>query len=120
MSRMTDTILVVDDHAGFRRSIRALLRAEGFDVVGEAPDGRTAITETERLRPALVLLDIQLPDIDGFAVASALAGFAEPPEVILISSRDRDAYAPQLDVAPVAGFITKNQLNGAAIRSLTR
>jgi DNA-binding NarL/FixJ family response regulator len=119
MSRMTETILVVDDHAGFRRSIRALLRAEGFEVVGEAPDGRTALSEAERLRPALVLLDIQLPDIDGFAVATALADFADPPDVILISSRDRSAYAPQLDAAPVRGFITKNQLNGAAIRSVT-
>ncbi|MFN8619625.1 MAG: response regulator transcription factor [Chloroflexota bacterium] len=127
---MTRTILIVDDHAGFRRSARALLDADGFEVVGEAADGRTALAEIARLRPELVLLDIQLPDIDGFAVAEALAAGAPiaggddiaavpGPTVILISSRARTSYGPQLDGARVAGFITKGHLTGAAIRALT-
>ena len=66
------TVLIVDDHADFRRTVRALLEADGFDVVGEAADGRLAIAEANRLRPRLVLLDIQLPDIDGFEVARRL------------------------------------------------
>jgi DNA-binding NarL/FixJ family response regulator len=115
---MARTILVVDDHAGFRRSARALLTAEGFDVVGEAADGRSALAEVQRLRPSLVLLDIQLPDIDGFAVASALDATPDPPSVILISSRDRASYAPQLERANVAGFIAKNRLDGDEIRAL--
>jgi len=115
---MSRTILVVDDHAGFRRSVRALLTAEGFDVVGEARDGRSALFEAERLRPTLVLLDIQLPDMDGFAVADALAVAPYSPAVILISSRERASYGPQLEVAKVSGFIAKNQINGDAIRAL--
>ena len=60
------TVLIVDDHGEFRRAPWALLEAEGFEVVGEAVDGESALAEVMRLRPHLVLLDIQLPDIDGF------------------------------------------------------
>ena len=70
---MRRTVLIVDDHEAFRQSASALLEAEGFDVVGQAADGPEAIAEAERLRPEVVLLDIQLPDLDGFAVAERLA-----------------------------------------------
>ncbi len=119
MRPMTQTILIVDDHAGFRRAARATLLADGFEVVGEAADGRDALAAAERLRPAVVLLDIQLPDIDGFQVALGLAALVPPPAVVLISSRDRASYGPQLAVAPVAGFLPKSHLTGAAIRVLT-
>lgn len=112
------TILIVDDHAGFRRSVRALLQAEGLDVVGEAMDGATALTETARLAPALVLLDIQLPDIDGFAVAALLGRRPTPPKVILISSRDAASYGDRIRSAGALGFIAKSQLSGAAIAAL--
>ena len=115
---MTHTILIVDDHAGFRRAARALLIADGFTVVGAVADGLAALEAAERLRPAVVLLDIQLPDIDGFQVATALAAMAAPPQVVLISSRDRASYGPQLTDAPVAGFLPKSHLTGAAIRAL--
>ena len=70
------TILIVDDHAGFRAGARALLEADGFDVLGEAADGESAVKQVRRLRPQVVLLDVQLPGLDGFAVAERLA--AEP------------------------------------------
>ncbi len=69
---MALTVLIVDDHPSFRASARVLLEAEGFDVIGEAADGTSGIEEASRLRPDLVLLDVQLPDIDGFDVASRL------------------------------------------------
>jgi len=119
MPPVSRTVLIVDDHPGFRRSARALLDADGFRVVGEAADGMTAIAEAARLAPELVLLDIQLPDVDGFVVATALANAQPQPQVILISSRDRASYAPQLESAPVAGFITKADLTGRAIRAVT-
>jgi DNA-binding NarL/FixJ family response regulator len=118
MHAVSRTILIVDDHAGFRRAARALLIAEGFEIVGEADHGRAALAAVERLRPGVVLLDIQLPDLDGFAVADAIAGEDDPPIVILVSSRDRSAYGPQLDAADVAGFIPKSRLTGAAIRAI--
>ena len=78
-------VLIVDDHPSFRASARVLLEAEGFDVVGEAADGAQAITEAGRLRPEVVLLDVQLPDIDGFDVAARLTGADDAPTVILVS-----------------------------------
>jgi DNA-binding NarL/FixJ family response regulator len=113
-----DTVLIVDDHAAYRRSAAALLEAEGFAVVGEAADGAEAIEAATRLRPAIVLLDIQLPGIDGLQVAERLAGAADPPAVVLISSRDAAAYGPRLQAVPARGFIAKRDLSGAALAAL--
>jgi DNA-binding NarL/FixJ family response regulator len=112
------TVLIVDDHDGFRASARALLEAEGFTVVGDAADGTAAIAEAARLRPDVVLLDVQLPGADGFAVAKQMAGGPDPPMVVLISSREAAAYGPRVDAAPVRGFIAKRELSGAALAAL--
>jgi DNA-binding NarL/FixJ family response regulator len=115
---MRPTVLVVDDHAAFRASAAALLEAEGFSVVGEAADGAGAISETERLRPQIVLLDIQLPDLDGFAVADRLRSVLEPPSVVLISSHAASTYGPRLESASARGFISKRELSGQALAAL--
>jgi len=112
------TVLIVDDHEAFRESASALLEAEGFAVVGEAADGSAAIKEAERLRPEVVLLDIQLPDIDGFAVAEHLSRASDPPRVVLISSRDAGSYGPRLKRTPASGFISKRELSGASLMAL--
>ena len=111
-------MLIVDDHEGFRESARALLEAEGFAVVGDAADGAAAVAEAERLRPDVVLLDVQLPDVDGFAVAEELADGPDPPRVVLISSREAAAYGPRVGAAPVCGFLAKRELSGAALAAL--
>jgi DNA-binding NarL/FixJ family response regulator len=112
------TVLIVDDHEAFRESAAALLEAEGFDVVGQAADGPEAVAEAERLQPEVVLLDIQLPDIDGFAVAARLAALPEAPRVVLISSREASAYGHRLREAAARGFITKRELSGRALAAL--
>ena len=112
---MAATVLIVDDHASFRSSARALLEAGGFDVVGEAADGRSALSAVQRLRPAVVLLDVQLPDLDGFAVAERLA---EVTAVVLISSRDASAYRRRLAGSPARGFLAKSELSGPALAAL--
>jgi DNA-binding NarL/FixJ family response regulator len=112
------TVLIVDDHPGFRSAARALLEAEGFEVVGEAADGESGLAAAERLRPGLVLLDIQLPDLDGFAVAERLASSQSPPAVVLVSSRDRSAYRRRLAGSPARGFVSKSDLSGAAVAAL--
>ena len=114
------TVLIVDDHDGFRESARALLEAEGFAVVGGAADGAAAVAAVARLRPEVVLLDVQLPDVDGFAVAEQLAVGPDPPRVVLISSRDAAAYGPRIGAAPVCGFLSKRELSGAALAALVR
>ena len=112
------TVLIVDDHPGFRSAARALLEADGFEVVGEAADGESGLAAAARLRPGLVLLDIQLPDLDGFAVAERLASSQSPPAVVLVSSRDRSAYRRRLADSPARGFVAKSDLSGAAVAAL--
>lgn len=116
--RVRTTVLIVDDHDGFRESAQALLEAEGFTVVGGAADGAAALATVQRLRPEVVLLDVQLPDVDGFAVAEQLAAAPAPPQVVLISSRDAAAYGSRLGAAPVCGFLAKRELSGASLAAL--
>jgi DNA-binding NarL/FixJ family response regulator len=112
---MSQSVLIVDDHAAFRRSARALLEADGFTVVGEAANGEEAISEARRLRPRLVLLDVQLPDLDGFEVAVRLSKTSDPPVVVLISSRDASSYRRRLAQCPARAFIPKRELSGEAL-----
>jgi DNA-binding NarL/FixJ family response regulator len=112
------TLLIVDDHADFRASARALLGAEGFDVIGEAEDGEGALEAVARLRPQVVLLDIQLPGLDGLSVAELLAAGPDPPAVVLVSSRDKAAYGPRLRQTSARGFIPKGELSGEALAAL--
>jgi DNA-binding NarL/FixJ family response regulator len=109
---MRPTVLIVDDHAAFRASARALLQAEGFDVIGEAANGAAAVEAVAVLRPEIVLLDI-------LTVAEQLAGAPDPPAVVLISSRDAAAYGPRLQATPARGFIPKSGLSGEALAALT-
>src|SRR6185436_10532906 len=100
MAPVRPTVLIVDDHDEFRAAARALLEAEGFAVVGEAADGAAAIEAVATLRPSIVLLDIQLPGLDGIAVAELMAARRDPPAVVLVSSRRAAAYGPRLKDAP--------------------
>ena len=115
---MGPSVLIVDDHADFRAFARALLDADGFDVVGEAHDGASAIAAARSLKPALVLLDIHLPDIDGFAVCEALAGDDGAPVVVLTSSRDASSFRRRLRASSARGFIPKAELSGAGLATL--
>ena len=115
---MGPRVLIVDDHPSFRASARVLLEAEGFDVVGEAADGAQAITEAGRLRPEVVLLDVQLPDIDGFDVAARLTGEGGGPAVILVSSRDGSDFGPLVTRSGARGFVPKAELSGDRVQAL--
>lgn len=113
-----NTILIVDDDARFRMQARELLEADGFDVIGQAVDGASGLEAARALRPDFVLLDIGLPDVEGFAVARDLAIDGPPPLVVLTSSRDARAYGRRLKAGGFLGFIPKEQVSGAAIHAL--
>jgi DNA-binding NarL/FixJ family response regulator len=118
--RRVARILIVDDDRRFRGIARALLEAEGFDVVGEADGGETAIAAARELEPDVVLLDVQLPDIDGFEVAEKLAAERNGAAVVFTSTRNESDFGPQLYKNGARGFVPKDELSGDRISSLCR
>jgi DNA-binding NarL/FixJ family response regulator len=112
------TVLIVDDHPSFRSAARALLQAAGYEVVGEAEDGMSAIEAAERLHPDVVLLDVRLPDVDGFEIGRRLRATDRPPVVVLTSSHAVSSFRRRLDANPSFGFIPKSELSAEALASL--
>ncbi len=112
---MAQTVLIVDDHPSFRSSARRVLEDAGYDVIGEAPDGASALAAAYELRPAIVLLDIYLPDIDGFEVALRLTSDADPPAVVLTSSHDASDFGDMITPCGARGFLAKSELSGPAL-----
>ena len=108
------SVLIVDDHDGFRTFARKLLETAGFAVV-EAANGVEATEVARAVQPVLVLLDIQLPDIDGFEVARQITAGNGRPIVVLTSTREASDYGEQVTSSPAAGFLPKDQLSGAAL-----
>ena len=115
---MGRTVLIVDDHARFRAAARKVLEAGGFHVLGEAADGVSALAAVAKLKPEIVLLDVQLPDLDGFAVAERLASDGVPSAIVLISSRDVSSFRRRLAANPSWSFIPKSELSGEALSAV--
>ena len=106
----------MDDHAAFRASARRLLELSGFDVVGEAADGISGLALARELEPELVLLDVALPQMNGFDVAEQLS--STPSKVILISSRERRDFGRRVRQTGVLGFVSKDDLSTEAVLAL--
>ncbi|MGI8623916.1 MAG: response regulator [Solirubrobacteraceae bacterium] len=117
---MAITVLIVDDHPSFRSSARMLLESEGFEVVGEAEDGGSGLAQAAALGPDLILLDVQLPDLDGFEVATQVTGAPHAPDVILTSSREQTDFGRLIEGCGARGFVAKADLSGPALRALLR
>jgi DNA-binding NarL/FixJ family response regulator len=115
---MAKSVVIVDDHPSFRSSARMLLESDGFEVVGEAATGEEGVEVALDLRPDLVLLDVNLPDIDGFEVATRITADPEPPSVILTSSRDSTDFGPLVQKSGALGFVPKSELSGTALEEL--
>ena len=113
---MAVRVLIVDDHPSFRASARTFLELDGFEIVGEAVDGASALDLAAELEPELVLLDIALPDANGFDIAERLAGGRA--QVVLTSSREQRDLGSRVRSSGALGFVPKDQLSGAALSAL--
>jgi DNA-binding NarL/FixJ family response regulator len=110
-------VLIVDVHEPFRAVARDLLERAGYIVTGEAQDAAEALAAIAVEAPDVVLLDVQLPDQDGFAVATALAA-SRGPVVVLISARETDDYGRRVETCGARGFIPKSKLSAATFSAL--
>lgn len=117
---MRPSVLIVDDHAGFRAHAHRLLENEGYEVVGEAGDCDSALEAARLLRPELVLVDVHLPDADGFEVTERLGALTDPPAVVLTSSRDGAELQRCAADCRAFGFVPKAELSREAIEELLR
>lgn len=118
MSAGRQRVLVVDDHELFRQVARQVLTEAGFDVVADAVDGAGGLRLARELHPDVVLLDVQLPDADGFQVAAQLAREERPPVVVLVSGRPRADYGRLVERSTARGFIDKADLSGPRLRQV--
>jgi DNA-binding NarL/FixJ family response regulator len=114
------TVLIVDDHAGFRASARRVLEAAGYAVVAEAADGMSGVSAAAETQPDVALVDVQLPDFDGFEVTRRLRESGEPPEIVLISSHERDDLGSLVDASGARGFVSKADLSASSLEALLR
>jgi DNA-binding NarL/FixJ family response regulator len=112
------SVLIVDDHASFRATARQLLEAAGYEVVGEAVDGASALEAVARLRPDVVLLDVQLPDMDGFEISRQLCANGWSPQIVMTSSRDVSEFGGLVGGCGSRGFIPKGELSGGRLAAL--
>ena len=113
-------VLIVDDHAGFRAHARRLLESEGYRVVGEAADCASGLAAARKLGPGLALVDVHLPDADGFELTSRLGALVDPPAVVLTSSRDGAELEACVFECGARGFVPKAELSREAIEELLR
>jgi DNA-binding NarL/FixJ family response regulator len=118
LASMTQTVLIVDDHPSFLAVARLLLETDGFVVVGVATDGESGVAETLRLMPDVVLIDVGLPDVDGFEVAARLREAGASSAIILTSSREGSDFGPLIEDSGARGFVAKPELSGDAVRAL--
>jgi DNA-binding NarL/FixJ family response regulator len=116
--QMAMNLMIVDDHRSFRDAARRVLESAWFKIVGEAADGESALEAIPRLRPDVVLLDVQMPGIDGFEVAARLREMGDAPVIVLTSSRDASHYGPLVQQSGARGFIDKADLSGPAINAV--
>ena len=117
---MKRTVLIVDDHAGFRATARRVLEAGGYSVVAEAADGSSGVTAAIESRPDLALVDVQLPDFDGFEVTRRIQERGEAPAIVLTSSHERADFGSLVETSGARGFVAKSDLSAAALEELLR
>jgi len=116
-AEVKESVLIVDDHPSFREAARLALETDGYIVIGAVADGESAVIETLRRQPDIVLLDVGLPGMTGFEAASQLRDAASPAAILLTSSRERSDFGSRIVDSGANGFVRKEQLSGEVIRA---
>ena len=106
---MSERILIVDDHPLTRDALAALLTQQGFDVVGEAEDGKEALTVTRTLQPDLVLLDLTMPGMDGLTALPKIREQAPTAEIVVLTASDSEENLLGAIRAGAAGYLLKTE-----------
>lgn len=118
MTAVPLSLLIVDDHDGFRSRAKRALELDGFTVTGEAADISTGVAACADLQPDVVLLDIHLPDGSGIQEAPRFADASPQARVVLISTYDEVDMDLAARQAGVVGFMAKSQLSGRELQAL--
>ena len=106
----TVRVLIVDDQLPFREASRMVVEmTDGFEVAGEADNGEHAIALVEELKPDLVLMDVQMPGIDGIETTRRITSTPNPPIVVVMSTHESGDYVEVALAAGAVGFVPKSQ-----------
>jgi DNA-binding NarL/FixJ family response regulator len=112
-------VLLVDDQALVRDGFRMILELDDeIEVVGEAEDGKAALTAVAKLRPDVVLMDIRMPGLDGLETTRQLMLQHEPPKVLVLTTYDADEYVYDAMKAGASGFLLKDVRKGQLVRAV--
>jgi DNA-binding NarL/FixJ family response regulator len=101
-------ILIADDHALFRDSLRSLLEARGLNVIGEARNGREAVELSRRLKPDIVLMDLSMPELDGLAATRLISADQPGVKVVVLTASDEDSKLFEAIKSGAQGYLLKN------------
>jgi DNA-binding NarL/FixJ family response regulator len=105
---VTPRVLIVDDHATMRMGFRTILEASGIEVAGEAATGRQAVAAAQEIAPDVVLMDVQMPDMDGIEATRRILSQDRRPRILIVTTFDRDDYLFAALDAGASGFLLKN------------
>jgi two-component system, NarL family, nitrate/nitrite response regulator NarL len=115
---MAQRVLIVDDHARFRRTARRALERDGWTIAGEAADGEEALRAVRGLEPDVLVIDVGLPGMSGLEVARRLCDEMPELRVVVISTQDSADYHELAVANGARGFLPKAELSGAALAAL--
>jgi two-component system response regulator NreC len=115
---MAVRVLLADDHQIVRQSLRALLEAQGFTVVGEVSNGREAVRLAETLRPEVSVLDLAMPQLNGLDAARAILGVSPSTKPVLLTMHTEDHYVSEALRAGVRGYVLKSQASADLVQAI--
>jgi len=114
------TVLIVDDAVFVRKQLKQLLEKNGFEVVGEAENGRVALKKIQELKPDIVTLDITMPEMDGIECMAEIRKMDYMPTVIMVSAMGQEPFVRKAVMNGAKGFIVKPYKEEVVIKNLAR